>query len=98
MSRKLTKEEFIKRAIDKHGSFYNYDKVVYINSSKKVTITCPLHGDFEQFANDHKQGHGCKKCACVKVAENNRLSYENILQKANMIHNNKFKYSKMDIL
>ena len=29
---------------------------------KKVIITCPIHGDFEQLSYNHLQGKGCPKC------------------------------------
>ena len=46
-----------------HQSKYDYDKDSYTNSKGKVTITCPVHGVFEQEAESHLQGHGCPKCA-----------------------------------
>ena len=63
-----TKESFIEKAKVIHNNKYLYDKVVYKNSHSKVTITCPVHGDFEQKAYSHLQGHGCPKC----MAELNR--------------------------
>lgn len=55
-------EQFIKDARKVHGDFYNYDKVVYTGVVNKVTITCPIHGDFEQQAAAHLQGHCCPHC------------------------------------
>ena len=60
--RKITKEEFIQRASTIHNNKYLYDKVNYVNTSTKVTITCPIHGDFKQTPNNHLQGQGCQKC------------------------------------
>lgn len=60
-NRKNTKQ-FIEEANTVHNNFYNYSKVNYINSKTLVTITCPVHGDFEQTPNDHLQNHGCPKC------------------------------------
>jgi hypothetical protein len=62
MPKKLTQEEFIKRSKAVHGNKYDYSKVNYINKTSKVTIICPIHGEFEQKAEDHYSGHGCKKC------------------------------------
>ena len=42
------KETFIKKSIKKHGIKYDYSKVNYINSNKKVEIICSLHGSFFQ--------------------------------------------------
>ena len=58
----LSTEEFIKRAIEIHGYFYDYSKVNYVNSQIKVCIICPVHGEFWHTPNDHMYGHGCLKC------------------------------------
>jgi hypothetical protein len=68
-NKKLTTTDFIKKAEEKHknpdGSpKYLYNKTVYISSNKGlVTITCPIHGDFEQRADMHLHSQGCPKCA-----------------------------------
>lgn len=61
--RKITKEEFIQRVIIIHNNKYLYDKVNYVNTSTKVTITCPKHGEFEQRPVVHLLGCGCPKCS-----------------------------------
>ena len=43
---KLTKEEFIQRSINIHKDVYDYSKVNYINTTTKVIVICPLHGEF----------------------------------------------------
>lgn len=63
---RMTTEDFIKKAICKHEGFYFYDKSNYVNSRTKLTITCPIHGDFEQQAGSHLEGYGCQKCADLK--------------------------------
>ena len=65
-SRTYTSDEFINLAKKTHDDFYNYDKVNYINSKTKVTITCPIHGDFEQIPRNHLMGQGCPKCFFTK--------------------------------
>lgn len=37
---------FISKAKKIHGDKYDYSKVNYINSSTKVCIVCPIHGEF----------------------------------------------------
>lgn len=41
MSKKLTQEEFIKKAKVIHGNKYDYSQVKYINTKTKVLIICP---------------------------------------------------------
>jgi hypothetical protein len=56
-------EYFINKATDVHGLFYNYSKVTYEKTNKKVAIICPKHGEFEQTPNDHiSNKNGCPMC------------------------------------
>ena len=59
----ITQEEFIERCTEKHNGFYIYDKTVYTGSKYMITVTCPIHGDFQQIASSHLFGKGCAQCA-----------------------------------
>ena len=61
---------FIEAAKKKHGNVFDYSKTNYINAKAKVTITCLKHGEFQQRANSHLLGYGCKRCALELVANN----------------------------
>lgn len=67
---KMTNEELIKKFKEQrgdNGEFYDYSKVNYINQTTKITIICPLHGEFKQFPRDHIRGYsGCTKCSKTK--------------------------------
>jgi hypothetical protein len=69
MSKRLTQEEFIKRAKEVHGNKYNYSKVFYINAKTKVSIICPEHGVFEQIAGNHLVGNGCPFCKNLTISK-----------------------------
>ncbi len=58
---------FKNKAADVHKGKYTYDKAVYSGSRNKITITCPIHGDFEQNHSSHLSGKGCPKCKNEKV-------------------------------
>ena len=73
--------DFIKDAINVHGSKYDYSKVNYINNHTKVIITCRKHGDFEQTPNSHLNGRGCPKCKSSHLENNVR----NILKEKNIL-------------
>lgn len=88
MGIKKTKDTFINEAINVHGNRYDYSKVVYVNSTQKVCIICPKHGEFLQTPNSHLHGHGCPKCSGVS-----KMTYEEFLSKANDIHKYKFIYN-----
>jgi len=95
MSRKLTTKELIDKAQQVHGNRYDYSKVNYYNSHTKVTIICPEHGEFEQTPNNHLNGCGCPKCG-LNIIKNNRKPLQlKFINNANIIHNNKYDYSKV---
>ena len=89
MPRRLTTEEFISRAREKHGDKYSYDKAKYYNNITKVIITCPVHGGFEQIPHDHTNGAGCPHCS-----GNARLTTEQFVEKARKTHGDRFNYDK----
>lgn len=84
--------QFIKKAEKKHKLFYNYDLVT---EDKKVKIICPLHGKFIQSRAEHLYGKGCPKCAIEKRRLKNAHTKELFIDKARLIHGNKFDYSKV---
>lgn len=64
--KRLTQEDFVNRARKVHDNKYDYSKVKYVNSTTKVVITCPIHGDFEQMPTNHMRGQGCLCCGNIK--------------------------------
>ena len=46
MARKLTFKDFLEHAHKAQGDRYTYDHVKYVNTTTKVLVTCPIHGDF----------------------------------------------------
>lgn len=86
---------FIEKARQVHGDKYDYSKVVYIKSSQKVILICPKHGEFLQTPSNHLKGKGCKLCANEKISKIKKYSLEDFIQKANIIHNFKYDYSKV---
>ena len=91
-----SKEDFIKKAREKHGDKYDYSKVDYVGVLKKVCIICPKHGEFWQEANNHLRGQGCPKCNGDKIRERQILSKEGFIKKARLVHGNKYDYSKVN--
>lgn len=95
-TKKRTREEFIQQARALHGDKYNYDKVVYVNDATKVTLVCPKHGDFLITPDSHIHSkQGCKKCAHERIGELSRLSQEEFIKKATVIHSGKYLYDKV---
>lgn len=61
-SRGMTTDEWIKRAKQVHGDKYDYSQTEYVNQRTNVKIICPVHGLFEQKADSHIRGCGCRLC------------------------------------
>lgn len=60
--RTVTTESFIAEAKAIYGDRYDYSKVEYKNREHRVTVICPIHGEFNVYAREHLDGKGCSKC------------------------------------
>lgn len=90
--KKLTTAQYLQKAKEKHGDTYDYTKTVYVNSTSKVTITCPIHGDWEANARNHIS-NTAGKCGCPKCSGKG-LSTQEWVEKFKTVHGDKFDYSK----
>lgn len=86
--RKLTTQEFIKKARVTHGDKYDYSLVEYKNTNTKIKIICPIHGVFEQAAYSHIKGFGCSACSGLKKRTTN-----DFIEDAKHIHGDKYGYA-----
>lgn len=90
MSKRLTTNQFIEKANRVHNNLYGYSNTIYTTCKDKIEITCNIHGAFFQKPTKHLEGQGCKKCQ----SESERHTTKSFIEKANLIHNNKYDYSK----
>jgi hypothetical protein len=81
---------FLTRARLVHGDRFRYEKVAYVNKRTKVTITCPIHGDFGQTPADHARGFGCGKC------DNKHPTTADFIEKAERVHGKRYSYDIAD--
>jgi len=99
-AQRCTTEKFIEKAKLVWGERFTYDRLNYINSNTKITVTCPIHGDFETRAPDFLRGHGCPKCKANKTSklnkEQKRSSQELFIEKATKLYGNLFDYSNVE--
>ena len=89
--RRLTKEEFIKKARTVHGDKYDYSFVVYKNTDTEVKIVCPIHGDFWQRPHNHLHGAGCPTCSGRE-----RRTLDVFLARSKAVHSDRYDYSKVN--
>lgn len=59
----MAKVEFIQKAKEVHGNYYDYSKVRYTDENTRVVIICPKHGKFLITPKEHLEGKGCEQCA-----------------------------------
>ena len=96
-NRYLIKEQFITKSREVHGNKYDYSKVEYKNFNTKVTIICPIHGEFQQRPNDHLNGkYGCPKCGLKKIGDTKRSNITEFIKRSREVHGDKYKYSKVE--
>lgn len=95
--KKLTIDEFIRRAINVHGNKYDYSKVNIVNTRTKISLICYVHGEFKQSIYKHLRGSGCSKCNHVdmKTINRHRMTTNEFIEKARLIHGDKYDYSKL---
>lgn len=92
--KRITGEDWVKRAKKVHGDRYDYSQVVYISSRSKVDVICREHGKFEQSANSHAQGSGCPKCYDKNRGKSRQLTTEEFIARAKTVHGGKYDYSE----
>lgn len=91
---KLDRNTIIDRLKKIHN--YNYDNCEIEGSRDNAIIKnviCPIHGAFSKRLNNHlRQEQGCNKCG------SNKSNTEEFIKKSNIIHQNKYNYSKSNYI
>ena len=93
---KYNTESIIEKFKKTHGDKYDYSLVKYTGIVNKVTIVCPEHGKFEQNISSHIKGAECPICGHIKSGKTKRLTTENFIERARLIHGDKYDYSKVE--
>ena len=93
---RLTTKDFVEKAKKVHGDKYDYSKVKYVNSIIKVSIICPIHGEFYQRPIEHNRGCECPTCAKIKCRQKMSDTKENFIKKAKGVHGERYDYSNVE--
>jgi len=82
-----------------HNNRYNYSQftfdwfvINYKDKNTKIPIICPIHGEFKQSILGHLSGKGCPECGRINSIKKHRLSYQDFINKAKRVHNNRYQY------
>ncbi len=88
---KYDTDKFILLAKSIHYDRFDYSKVNYINSTKKVEIICKEHGSFFISPANHLLGQSCSICSGVK-----KKSLEDFISISNLAHDSIYSYDKVE--
>ena len=85
-------EKAQKKHVDDNGNpLYYYDNVYYNGANERVTIICPIHGEFKQTPNNHLRGNKCPYCQNTV-----KRTTEEFIKKAQEVHKNEDGTPKYD--
>ncbi len=88
---------FTAKSMTVHGDQYDYSQSIYSFDTKKISIVCPVHGEFFQKPSIHMNGAGCKSCGDVERGRQKGIKFKkSFVERANKIHGNVYDYSKVE--
>lgn len=96
LSKTKNTDDFISRCKIVHNNYYDYTKTIYEKAKKKITITCPIHGDFTQLACNHVGGQGCPYCGECNISKAKMKSHDLLLNQFHNIHGSLYSYENID--
>ena len=92
----LTKEEYLKKIIEKHGEKFDYSLVNYQGMHKPVQLVCKEHGLLEKKAQAFlTQKTGCKQCGVKALIKNKKEKFttEVFIKKSQLTWGSLYDYS-----
>jgi len=89
-------EQYLEKIYEKYGNKFTFDFSNWSGiTGNKIKVFCPIHGEFEQSPRNlilRQCKTGCKKCGLESKNKSKTKDFQNFLEKANIIHNNKYEY------
>ena len=67
----MTVTEYISKVTKKYNGFYDYSKVNFVKREDRITIICPIHGEFTLIARNHLNGAICPQCKKAQIHSKN---------------------------
>lgn len=104
MGKKWDIDKFIEKSKEIHKNIetgnpkYSYENTIYEGYDNNLTMTCPVHGDFEQTPHNHlnkRSPHGCQKCGKEKSVKSRTKDRKEFIKEAIEIHGNKYNYDNV---
>lgn len=85
-------ETFIEKSKALHSGVYDYSKVDFVSPIEPVTITCKIHGDFEEKPKHHLVGAGCPECRKEATLKKRQKEF---IRRSVEKHGDRYDYSKV---
>jgi hypothetical protein len=85
---KIDYQLFVQKSKEIHNNKYDYSSVIFTNSTTKVKIMCPEHGEFIQTPNAHLSGKECFLCSGTP-----KKTIKQFISEAILKHDDKYNYS-----
>lgn len=96
MAKKLTQEQYIKKAETKWGHVYDLSKIIYVSSAEKICVVCKTHGDFFVGAAAFLAGRGCKLCGYINISRALKKSTTQVIGDFAKVHGGQYVYSEVE--
>ena len=71
--KRISKEEFLKRANKIYDNKYDYSKIDYKSYYDPIIIICKKHGEFKQIPRNHLKYNGCSSCILTQSHLQNEI-------------------------
>ncbi len=89
MVKRITTEDWVKRAKSLHGDQYDYHLVEYVTAKINVNVICSKHGEWLCNPDSHiSKGTGCPKCGGSQ-----KKTTSEFVDKAKLVHGENYDYS-----
>lgn len=93
---KVSSEDFFAKASEIHEGFYDYSRSEFKGLNEKVSITCPVHGEFSTLARKHiSEKRGCPDCGRVRTQYAQSVFFQDFFDAA--VDRHGFAYSYVDV-
>jgi hypothetical protein len=89
-----TIEEIADRGKSIHNNQYRYPQQVVASVLTPITVICPYHGSFKQAPYWHLKGSGCPKCSTLARGKKRRLTTNEFITRAKLIHGDRYNYTE----
>lgn len=96
--RRTTESAWFTKFRAAHGDSYAYLQIQYPpagSGEALVTYTCPQHGQVQQSARNHANGHGCPHCGAASSASARTLGLDEWTPRFKEAHAERYEYLEM---